>query len=358
VNLRERVPLAPLTTLGLGGPARWLAECRSDADVREALVFAQARELPVVVLGGGSNVVVADAGFPGLVLHVAIGGIAWEPERDGTVRVTAGAGERWDDLVAASVGRGLQGLECLSGIPGTVGGTPIQNVGAYGQEVAETIVEVTCLERERGERVVLPAAACGFGYRRSRFKRDDAGRYVVTAVTYRLREGAPPSLRYPELERAVAAGGGLAGLAPAEGLGRVRQAVLALRRGKAMAAGSADPDARSAGSFFTNPVISAGAFAELSRRWEGAGGGAIPSFPDAEGVKVSAAWLVEQAGFPKGTQRGGAAVSTKHALALVNLGGTTAELLALADAIVGAVEARFGVRLEREPVVVGPATTP
>ena len=353
MNLREHVPLAPLTTLGLGGPARWLAECRGEAHVREALAFADERALPVFVLGGGSNVVVADAGFPGLVLQVAIGGTEWGPESAGLVHVAAGAGVRWDDLVAGAVARGLQGLECLSGIPGTVGGTPIQNVGAYGQEVAERIAEVACLDRASRTSVAFSAGECRFAYRRSRFKREDAGRFVVLGVTFALRADERPALRYPELEKLVAAAGPLDALSATEALGRVREAVLSVRRGKSMVFDPADPDARSVGSFFTNPIVTAGAFAVLSRSWAEAGGGAVPSYPDAEGVKVPAAWLVEQAGFPRGTRRRGAAVSAKHALALVNAGGTTADLLALAEEIEGAVRERFGLRLEREPVVVG-----
>lgn len=354
MNLREHVPLAPLTTLGLGGPARWLAACHGEADVHEALAFAEERALPVFVLGGGSNVVVADAGFPGLVLQVAIGGVAWSPEAAGVARVVAGAGVRWDDLVAEAVARGLQGLECLSGIPGTVGGTPIQNVGAYGQEVAGAIAEVACLDRASRTRVAFSADACRFAYRRSRFKREDARRYVVVGVTFALRADTRPVVRYPELEKAVAADGPLDALSAAEALDRVREAVLAVRRRKSMVFDPADPNARSVGSFFTNPVVTAEAFATLSRSWAAAGGGAVPSYLDAAGVKVPAAWLVEHAGFPRGTRRGGAAVSAKHALALVNAGGTTADLLALAEEIERAVVERFGIRLEREPVLVGP----
>jgi len=356
--LSEHVPLAPLTTLRLGGPARWLAECRDDADVLEALVFAAERALPVFVLGGGSNVVVADAGFPGLVIRMAIGGTEWRPAVSGSVSVTAGAGVAWDDLVSEAAARGLQGVECLSGIPGTVGGTPIQNVGAYGQEVAATLVEVEAIDRASHQRLVFPAAECRFGYRTSRFKREDADRYVVLAATFRLREGAPPVVRYAELEAAVAAAGGLDGLGPADALLRVRGAVLGVRRGKAMLADPADPNARSAGSFFTNPVVTAEEFAEISRRWSASGGGAVPGHPDAGGVKVPAAWLIERAGFPKGTRSGGAAVSAKHALALVSAGGTTADLLALATEIERAVRERFGIRLEREPVVVGGSGAP
>ena len=355
MNLRENVRLAPYTTLQLGGPARYFVECASESEVREALAHARERGLAVFVLGGGSNVVFGDAGFPGVVLRVAIGGIAFG-EGDGpggAPEISAGAGADWDTLVRGAVERGWTGVECLSGIPGTVGGTPIQNVGAYGQEVAETLVRVNCLDRTTLERCTFSAAECEFGYRDSRFKRRDRGRYVVLDVTLRLERDAPPRVRYPELRDAIARAGSLDAAAPADAVRLVRQMVLALRRAKSMVLDPADPNARSAGSFFMNPVLTGAAFAELERRWQRAGGtSAIPSFPAGDAVKVPAAWLVERAGFPKGYRLGGAAVSERHALALVNLGGTSAELLDLAEAIQVGVEQRFGVRLECEPEVV------
>ena len=350
--LRRHVPLAPYTTLGLGGPARYFAECGSEAEVRAVLVWARERGLPVAVLGGGSNVVFADGGFAGLVLRVALASLEF---RDGPEPgIVAGAGIEWDELVRSAVERGWAGVECLSGIPGTVGGTPIQNVGAYGQEVAQTLVSVACLDRDTLERRVFHRDQCGFGYRSSRFKREDRDRYVVLEVAFGLRRDAPPRLEYPELRDAVARAGSLESVAPAEALRLVRESVLALRRGKSMVLDPADPNTRSAGSFFMNPVVSADAFARLEERWTALGrNGRIPAYPADGGVKLSAAWLVEQAGFAKGHRRGGVGVSSRHALALVNHGGTTAELLGLAAALVAAVEARFGVRLEMEPQVVG-----
>jgi UDP-N-acetylmuramate dehydrogenase len=353
VNLRENVPLAPFTTLQLGGPARYFVECASEPEVRAALRHAREHDLPVFVLGGGSNVVFGDEGFPGLVLRMAIGrdqGISFG-EGDGTApEIVAGAGADWDTLVRGAVERGWTGVECLSGIPGTVGGTPIQNVGAYGQEIAETLVRVACLDRTTLERHIFTAAECELGYRDSRFKGRDRGRYVVLEITLRLARDTPPRVRYPELRDAIARAGSLAAAGPAGALRLVRQTVLALRRAKSMVLDPADPNARSAGSFFMNPVLSPAAFAELERRWQGAG--AIPRFAAGDAVKVPAAWLVEQAGFPKGYRRGGAGVSARHALALVNLGGTSAELLGLAQAIQAGVERRFGIRLECEPEVV------
>ena len=349
VQLREHVPLAPYTTLGLGGKARYFVECGTEELVRAALAYAADRRLPVYILGGGSNVVFLDSGFPGLVLRITIGGMDM---RDGPEpEVRAGAGVDWDTLVQDVVARGWTGVECLSGIPGTVGGTPIQNVGAYGQEIAETLVSVVCLDRTTLERRTFGAQDCAFGYRDSRFKRADRDRYVVLEVTLRLVRDEKPRIRYPELQRAVAGLGGLDTATPREAVGLVRQAVLALRRSKSMVLDPADPNTRSAGSFFTNPVLSAAAFADLAQRWK-----EIPSFPADGGVKVPAAWLVEHAGFPKGYRsgggRGGAGISTRHALALVNLGGTSADLLALAEKVRAGVEKQFGIRLAYEPEVV------
>src|SRR5436853_155427 len=350
VELREHVPLAPDTTFGLGGKARLFVECGSEDEVRAALAYAAERRLPAYVLGGGSNVVFLDSGFPGLILRLTIGGIEL---RDGpSPEVRADAGVDWDTLVQNVVQRGWTGVECLSGIPGTVGGTPIQNVGAYGQEMAESLVSVECLDRTTLERRTFTARECAFGYRDSRFKRADRGRYVVLEVTLRLARDQKPRIRYPELQRAVAGLGGLDTVTAIEAVGLVRQAVLALRRSKSMVLDPADPNTRSAGSFFTNPVLSAAAFADLAQRWK-----EIPSFPADGGVKVPAAWLVEHAGFPKGYRGGGgggggAGISTRHALALVNRGGTRADLLALAEEDRAGVEKQFGIRLAYEPEVV------
>jgi UDP-N-acetylmuramate dehydrogenase len=352
IALREHVPIAPHTTLGLGGPARYFCECASEAELREALAFARERETRVQVIGGGSNVVFADVGFAGVVVKVTVGGVAFREAGD-AVEVSAGAGVEWDALVREAVERGCTGIECLSGIPGTVGGTPIQNVGAYGQEIADTLVEVTCLERERLTRIVFTRDQCEFAYRDSRFKRRDRDRYVVLDVTLRLRRGTTPQLRYPELEQAVRQSVDLNALDPGDAARVVRETVLRLRRRKSMVLDPTDPNARSVGSFFVNPVLSAHAFDEMVRRWRASGGSEpVPTFPADGRLKVPAAWLVEHAGFAKGYRHGGAGISTRHALALVNFSGTSAELLALAESIERAVEQRFGVHLEREPVVV------
>ncbi|WP_437895852.1 UDP-N-acetylmuramate dehydrogenase [Sorangium sp. So ce124] len=368
LDVRESVALAPLTTLGVGGPARYFAEAADEAAVIDAFRFAEARGVPLFVLGGGSNLLVADRGVDALVLRVRVRGIellrgrgvaggaeTGGGEEAGRALVRAGAGEAWDDLVARSVAEGWAGIECLSGIPGDVGATPIQNVGAYGQEVAETIVEVRAIDRATGAAVVLSGADCGFGYRDSRFKRAWRGRYVITAVTFALRPGGAATVRYPELQRALAVPAGVA--APL--LGEVRRTVIALRRGKSMVLDPADENRRSAGSFFMNPTLAPDAAAAVLTRIEAAGvlapGEAIPRYPaDGGRVKLSAAWLIERAGFTKGTRHGAAGISTRHTLALVNRGGATAEeLLGLARRVRRGVLDRFGVALSAEPDLVG-----
>ena len=340
----EHVPLAPQTTLGVGGQARWYVRVESVEAARQALQWAMERALPVFVLGGGSNLVVADAGWPGLVLHLAVAGVDIQPASANPLLV-AGAGEPWDRVVAALVARGLAGVECLSGIPGTVGGTPVQNVGAYGQEVAGVLDHVVALDTTTGGVVRLANAGCGFGYRMSRFKGADAGRFIIAAVAFRLREG-PPTVTYPDLmahmhEHAI--------MSPA--VADVREAVLAVRRRKAMLIDAADPDTRSVGSFFMNPVVGAAVFAAIAA----SAGGDVPSFPAAEGqVKVPAAWLVERAGFARGFAAGAAGVSSKHPLAIVNRGGASAgDIVALASRIKRQVADRFGIWLRTEPVFVG-----
>jgi UDP-N-acetylmuramate dehydrogenase len=355
------VPLAAFTTLRLGGPAR-----RFEVAATEDELVAQVRAAddgggPLLVLGGGSNLVVADEGFPGTVVQVTTRGVRRAADGDG-LRLTVAAGEDWDTVVAQAVGDGLAGLECLSGIPGLAGATPIQNVGAYGQEVAQTLVAVRAYDRSRRAVTELAPADCGFGYRTSAFKRSAGpgavtGRYVVLDVTFLLRRsGLSAPVRYPELARTLGIGEG--DRAPLAG---VRSAVLGLRRGKGMVLDAADPDTRSAGSFFTNPVLDLAAFAELERAVAAAFGPQtqVPRFPAGPGrVKVPAAWLIERAGFARGYAPGpdgrGARISAKHTLALVNPGGaTTLSLLALAREIADGVREAFGVGLAAEPVLVG-----
>jgi UDP-N-acetylmuramate dehydrogenase len=335
--------LADHTTLHLGGPARSWVRATTEAGLVDAVRRADEVGEPVLVLAGGSNLVVADDGFPGTVVEVATSGIEPDVTDDdptcGGAVVKVAAGESWDAFVATAVERGWVGVEALSGIPGSVGATPIQNVGAYGQEVSQTIASVRVWDRRlRGFRT-FAAADCGFGYRTSRFKADPT-RHVVVEVTFQLRQGALGTpVTYAELATALDVEPGAR--AP---MSEVRRAVLGLRAGKGMVLDPADHDTWSAGSFFTNPVIAA------DRVPEGA-----PAWPQPDGtVKTSAAWLIERAGFGKGYGDGPARLSSKHTLALTNRGGaTTADLLALAREIRDGVEARFAIRLVNEPVLVG-----
>jgi UDP-N-acetylmuramate dehydrogenase len=344
VNVPEAdVSLAPLTTLGVGGRAAWFQIARRSSDVVAAHAWAQERGVPLLPLGGGSNLVIADGGIRGLVLQIALEGRLFL-EIDGETVLRVGAGESWDAVVAECVERGLAGLECLSGIPGSVGGTPIQNVGAYGQEVAESIDTVEVFDRHAGSMRSFSAGECGFSYRMSRFKREAPDRFVIASVSFRLRPGRP-ALRYPEVMRRVAETG-IAQPTVAD----VRQAVLAIRRGKGMVVDANDPDSRSVGSFFMNPVVPAAQYEEISARL----GKSAPGFPAPGGIKMAAAWLIEQSGLSRGFVDGAVGVSSKHPLALVNRGGATAaDVVRLAATIKTRVLERFGVALRTEPVFVG-----
>jgi UDP-N-acetylmuramate dehydrogenase len=349
--------LAQYTTLGLGGPARDFVAPPTDEELIAAVRAADAAGDPVLILGGGSNLVIADEGFPGTVIHVATTGVSYARRSDG-VEVTVAAGENWDDIVAGTVAEGLAGLECLSGIPGRAGATPIQNVGAYGQEVAEAITSVTVLDRLTGAVTAIPNALCQFGYRTSMFKRSaaqpgGAGRYVVLGVTFGLHdEKLSQPIRYAELaaELGVQTGDRVQ-------CAQAREAVLTIRGRKGMVISPDDPDSRSAGSFFTNPVIDTAHLAHVESVAAGRSLGQVPRFEAGDGhVKVPAAWLIERSGFAKGYGTpGGAHVSSKHTLALVNGGAaTTTALLDLAREIVAGVREAFGVTLEPEPILVPP----
>jgi UDP-N-acetylmuramate dehydrogenase len=338
--MSANVVLAPYTTMGLGGPARWFARCTSVDDLRESLTFAQREGLPVQVFSGGSNVIFADEGFDGLALNVALRGFRAEESRD-IALLTVASGEPWDGVVGRAAGNGWGGIECLSGIPGSTGGTPVQNVGAYGQDVGETLTSVRALDRRTLTEREFSRDECGFGYRESRFKGSDAGLFIITEVRFRLKRNLPPEIRYAELARELDSIQ-RERLTPTD----VRTAVIALRRRKSMVVDTADENSRSVGSFFTNPVVTKGLFEERLK------GVPVPVFPAPGGIKLSAAWLVEHSGFPKGFRKGGAGISEHHALAIVNRGGKTADVISLAAEIEERVYAKFGIRLEREPVVV------
>lgn len=343
-------PLSELTTLRVGGPAERLLDAETEAELVAAVREADQAAQPLLVMGSGSNLLVADRGFDGTVVRVASRGV--ENRRDGdSVRLWVAAGEPWDELVYRCVSDGLSGLECLSGIPGLTGATPIQNVGAYGQEVAQTVLSVRAYDRQTAAVVELSAAECGFGYRSSAFK--GSGRHVMLAVAFELeRSPRAQPVRYPELARTL--GVEVGERVP---LAAVREAVLGLRRSKGMVLDPADSDTVSAGSFFLNPLLSATDAAALQRRArERLGAGAtVPAWPEGAGTtKVSAAWLIQQAGFSPGYGSGRAGISTKHTLALINRGGATAaEVVQLARELRDGVREAFGVTLTPEPRLVG-----
>ena len=340
MQLQEQIPLAPFTTFGIGGPARWFTEAQDEASLVEAVQLARLRGWPLFVLGGGSNLLVSDQGFPGLVVHIAMKGVAHTGDT-----FNVGAGEDWDSFVSLAIERSYGGLECLAGIPGTVGGTPVQNVGAYGQEVSGTITSVRVLDLNRLTFTELPASACGFAYRHSIFNSTHRGRFIVTQVSYRLHHNAFPVLSYPDLKRHFQDRSEYPSLA------EVAAAVRAIRNSKGMLLVEGESDCRSAGSFFKNPIVSEVFYDQVAS----GSSSPVPHYVATPGfVKIPAAWLVEQAGFQKGTIAGPAGISKRHTLALINRDHAAAkDILALRDQIVTAVEAKFQIRLEQEPVWVG-----
>jgi UDP-N-acetylmuramate dehydrogenase len=346
MQLQENVALAPFTTLQVGGPARYLVSAKSISDIREVIDFAHSRGAELFVLGGGSNLVVSDRGWPGLVLKIDIKGIEERAEQ-GKVIFEAGAGESWDDLVARAVARDCAGVECLSGIPGSVGGTPVQNVGAYGQEVSETIHAVVVLDLRDGQVRELCHEACGFGYRTSIFNTVEMGRFIILRVSYCLTPGGAAHIEYADLKKYFEE-------ETRPSIAAARNAVREIRARKAMLLTPGDDDCRSAGSFFKNPVLTQPEFAQLTRNADSKGM-QLPSYPALNAQhKVSAAWLVEHSGFVKGYVTGNVGISRKHALAIVNRGGAkAAEIIALRNEIQRRVKELWGVELHPEPVFVG-----
>lgn len=353
MTLRENVPLAPYTTLGVGGPARWFADVTRESSLREAVSFARERSLPLFVLGGGSNLLVADEGFAGVVLHANLGGPVHKDlsGRSTIVIHDAPAGLEWDQFVDMTCRGRYTGIECLAGIPGLVGGTPVQNVGAYGQEVSQTIRSVRVFNLETLEFETLSREQCGFAYRTSIFNTTHRSRYIVTRVAFEFDLDARPTLAYADLIKHFKDD-------PAPTPLQIAAAVREIRARKGMLLSPEDPDSRSAGSFFKNPIVSAATIPGLAAL-AGCHPDEVPQFPAGEGyapgfVKLSAAWLIERAGFHKGFHLGRAGISSKHTLALVNLGNAIAsEIVALRDLILREVEARLGIRLEQEPVLLG-----
>jgi UDP-N-acetylmuramate dehydrogenase len=348
LDIKKDVPLAELTSLGVGGPARYLVEAKSEDEIRAALSFAESERIPVFTLGGGTNVLVADSGFPGLVLRMALLGV----QREGSGILSASAGENWDAFVESSVKLNLAGLECMSGIPGTVGGTPVQNVGAYGAEASETIVSVRVLDRQTKTIATLSNKDCQFAYRASIFNTTQRDRYIILNVTYSLRPEGKTKIRHQDLEMFFPAGSNPT-------LGAVRDAVLNIRAGKGMVLDENDPDSKSAGSFFKNPLVIAKTLLRMEEaaRRRGCLGPdeSIPLFKAAGGVmKLPAGWLIERSGFHKGYGSGKVGLSDKHTLAMVNRGGATArEMYAFMREIQAGVRGVFGIELVPELIFVG-----
>ena len=349
-SIQENLPLAPLTTLGVGGAARYFTAVHNEDGLREAITWAKEKDVPFFILGGGSNLVVSDQGFSGLVIRISVAGIDHRHDWEHHVQFDVGAGEEWDAFVAATIAHNCAGIENLSGIPGTVGGTPVQNVGAYGQEVSETIEEVTAYDTHTGEVVTLQNSECGFAYRASIFNTTEKGRYVVLRVSFRLLHDGKPNLKYADLQKHFAGQNGTPSLQ------EVRDAVRQIRLSKAMLIVPGDEDCRSAGSFFKNPIVSV---AEKDKVFAIAQQRKIdrlpPTYPASEGnVKLPAAWLVEQSGFHKGYGAGPAGISRRHTLALVNRGGARAsDIIALKNEVQRGVKDTFGVDLHPEPVFLG-----
>lgn len=340
IKIEENIPLAQFTTFRIGGNARFFIKAETETQIVEAFNFAEEHEFELFVLGGGSNVLISDEGFDGVVLQIALKGI----EIKGNI-VTAQAGENWDKFVAICVENNLQGVECLSGIPGLIGGTPVQNVGAYGQEVSETITKVRVFDRKSKHILELASSDCKFAYRTSIFNTTEKKRFIVLAVTFALEKDAKPKIVYKDLIDYFA------GKRP--DLARTRAAVLEIRRAKSMVIDENDINSKSAGSFFKNPIVAAGKLAAISEK---TGIETVPHFKmdDDNKVKIPAAWLIENAGFYKGYKHGRAGISTKHTLAIVNFENASAkEIITLKNEIQAQVEKKFDISLVPEPVFIG-----
>lgn len=352
LTIQENVPLAGFTTFGVGGPAHLFVEVSTQEEAAQALAFASEHELPFFVLGGGSNILISDNGFPGLVILNRIKGFSAGRD-DGSVLVTAGGGEDWQDFADRCVAEGWQGIECLAGIPGTVGASPVQNIGAYGHDVSQTIVQVDALETATGNAVRLEKQQCGFGYRRSIFNSTEAGRYLITGVTFRFVPGGAPLIAYRELEERLAAK-----IAPT--LDDVRDTVLSIREGKGLIIREGFESFKSAGSFFKNPIVTAEEYESIARVVEGAGGFANWAWPKESGmVKISAACLIQCAGFNRGHRKDAVGISPRHTLIMVNYGGASArEIIGFAAEVRQRVFERFGVSLVPEVRLIGFDGTP
>ena len=352
IEAKENIPLKHLTTLGTGGPARWFISCYSVADIVDALKFAKARNLQVFVLGGGSNLLVSDQGFNGLVIHITLKDLTYDPKG----LVTAGAGVNWDHFVKTSCQRGFTGIEALSGIPGLVGASPMQNVGAYGQDVSETIASVTAIHRNTLETKTFSKDDCEFSYRQSRFKSKEKNLWIITSVQFRLSGISEPAAKYDELKKSLASDDKWTSGSRLQKINTIREHVLKIRASKGMVINPLDPDTRSVGSFFVNPIVTTSIKDHVTQVALKLGTSHPPAaYPAGDNLwKLSAAWLIEHSGVTKGFTLGRVRVSTKHVLALTNPGdGSTKEILALADHVQSTVNSSFGILLEREPTFIG-----
>ena len=345
-EISENIPLKNYTSIKLGGNAKLFCECKAESDLFGCLKYAGSNNVIIQILGGGSNTVFSDEGFDGLVIKVGLKGIKIHNDFKNHVIIKAAAGEEWDDFVKYCIKNNFSGVECLSGIPGSVGATPIQNVGAYGQEVKDTIIFVKAIDRETYKPTMFSNEDCLFGYRTSRFKTIDKDKFIVTEVMFKLKKDGKPEIKYPELDKYLKSK-----TEKDSSLGDVRNAVMELRKKKAMVLDEDEPDSVSCGSFFVNPVLSKEEFDNLCAKLN-INSDNIPNYLTESGMKLSAAWLIENAGFVKGYTKNGVGISNKHSLALVNRGGTTKDLLKLAEEIQSKVFDKFGIVMVKEPVVV------
>jgi len=352
INFQRNILLSELTTIKLGGIAKFFYECKTTEDIKECLIFASNNNIPVQVIGGGSNIIFPDEGFKGIVIKIDIKEIEFEESNDDFVIVKAGASENWDDFVKLCIDKNLAGIACLSGIPGSVGATPIQNVGAYGQEVGETILSVIALDRESLELVKFENKACNFSYRQSRFKNEDRDKFIITKVVFRLKKFGEPNIKYTEIQKKIEAYSNFNSLKKGkEKLSIVRNIVLEIRKKKSMVIDKNDPNTISCGSFFTNPILTEKEFEKFEKICE-ENNLRFSFLKTPEGIKIQAAWLIENSGFYKGFRKWGAGISENHSLALINCGGSTKELLELAEDIEYTVFNKFNIRLKKEPIII------
>lgn len=352
INFQHIVPLSELTTIKLGGNAKLLCNCKTTDEIIACLIYAKTENLPVQVIGVGSNIIFPDEGFNGIVIKIDIKEIKFNELEKDLIEVTSGAGEMWDFFVNLCIENNLTGVECMSGIPGCVGATPIQNVGAYGQEVCDTIVSVEAIDRLTLKTVKFNNVECKFEYRQSRFKNEDKDKYIITKVTYRLEKFAEPRIKYPELKKWLDENTIWNTLENGkEKLSVIRDGVTNIRKSKSMVIDREDPNTVSCGSFFLNPVLTKEEFRELEKTCLQMNL-IVPAYKSGDGIKIPAAWLVENSGFHKGYKKGGVGISTNHSLALINCGGTAIELLDLSSHIKSMVYENFGIKLKQEPEIV------